>query len=321
VSSSPHVTPPTPAIGDAPGAVCWEYDADVRAAHAGLPPWASSAPSLPPAGVSTVQAQLLAETASLREQLAAGRQREADLLAKMQEAEACVRRLGKVEEAKKAQEKRLRTVERERQEKNEELSRLHLQLRGAVDGLKKKTEELRRQTKQLGVAHEALAAQQPPPPPPSALPPLSLPPAPTTVQYPPYPPTHVPIPPPPPRVPDATETAAAAARPRPQAMAWQPKLPGSPRVRRDSLSEIQKLKEQRELEQVGRPPLTRTEDGSMGVNGERETASIKGAETDAARSGPPLRQNVSARADRGSSSLATSGLLSVCSTRRGPRHQ
>ena len=253
--------------GDPPSTICWEYDADVRAATAGLPPWVVSAP-MPPAAGGAVQEQLLSENASLREQLAAGRQREADLLAKMQEAEAAVRRLTKVEEAKRTMEKRLRTVERERQEKNEEVSRLHLQLRGAVDGLKKKTEEYRRQTKELVATKEALAATASPvqsapplPAPPLSAPPLPLPVALTHVEYPPYPPTHIPIPPPPAHPPAAQQQQQQQPPPppnppppraMPQTMVWQPKrAAGAPtRMRRDSLTELQKLKEERELEQA-----------------------------------------------------------------------
>ena len=46
-------------------------------------------------------------------------------------------------------ERMLRSTERERREKVEEVSRLHLQLKGAVDGLKRKTEECRRMQQEL----------------------------------------------------------------------------------------------------------------------------------------------------------------------------
>jgi hypothetical protein len=78
--------------------------------------------------------------------------------------------------------------------------------------------------------------------------------------YPPYPPTHIPIPPPPAHPPAAQQQQQLLRPPpnpppprtMPETMVWQPKrAAGAPtRQRRDSLTDLQKLKEQRELEQA-----------------------------------------------------------------------
>lgn len=59
-------------------------------------------------------------------------------------ADAAEKSLAKKAERLKHAEKRLKAVEKERNDKNAEVTRLHLQLKGAVDGLKKKAEELKK---------------------------------------------------------------------------------------------------------------------------------------------------------------------------------
>eukprot|EP00898_Chlorokybus_atmophyticus_P004023 jgi/Chlat1/4621/Chrsp3S05581 len=105
-------------------------------------------------------AKLLADSAGVRAALSTCYQREAALAERLSAAQAAAKEVAqqtaRQDEGKKRTERRLAAAERERQEKNEEVSRLHLQLRGAVDGLKKKTEEVRRLTAAVKKAEETV---------------------------------------------------------------------------------------------------------------------------------------------------------------------
>lgn len=100
-----------------------------------------------------------ARVAALAAELSLAREGEARALARearaKEEAAKAVADAVKSEEKRTKAERTLRTAERGHREKTEEVGRLHLQLRGAVDGLKRKTDEWRRMQRET----EALRAK------------------------------------------------------------------------------------------------------------------------------------------------------------------